>query len=84
MGDMSLVGPRPTSFDVNTYELWHTERLEVTPGITGLWQISGRSNIDFDQRVELDVVYIERRSLWCDVTILIKTIGSVFSGRGAS
>lgn len=59
-GDMSLVGPRPTSFDVSTYSLRHTERLEVLPGITGLWQISGRSDIDFDQRLLLDIEYIEQ------------------------
>jgi len=82
-GDMSLVGPRPTSFDVTTYELWHTERLEVLPGITGLWQISGRSEIDFDRRLRLDREYIERQSLWLDVQILIRTVGVIFSRRGA-
>ena len=82
-GDMSLVGPRPTSFDVTTYELWHTERLEVLPGITGLWQISGRSEIDFDRRLRLDREYIERQSLWLDVQILIRTAGVIFSRRGA-
>jgi lipopolysaccharide/colanic/teichoic acid biosynthesis glycosyltransferase len=82
-GDMSLVGPRPTSFDVSTYELWHTERLEVLPGITGLWQISGRSDIDFDRRLRLDREYIERQSLWLDVQILIRTVAVIFSRRGA-
>lgn len=82
-GDMSLVGPRPTSFDVTTYELWHTERLEVLPGITGLWQISGRSDIDFDRRLCLDREYIERQSLWLDLQILIRTITVIFSRRGA-
>lgn len=82
-GDMSLVGPRPTSFDVTTYELWHTERLEVLPGITGLWQISGRSDIDFDGRLRLDREYIERQSLWLDVQILIRTVAVIFSRRGA-
>ena len=52
-GNMSLVGPRPTSFAASTYDLWHTERLEVVPGITGLWQVSGRSDVDFDDRVRL-------------------------------
>jgi lipopolysaccharide/colanic/teichoic acid biosynthesis glycosyltransferase len=82
-GDMSLVGPRPTSFDVTTYELWHTERLEVLPGITGLWQISGRSDLDFDRRLRLDRDYIEGQCLWLDVQILIRTVAVIFSRRGA-
>ncbi len=82
-GDMSLVGPRPTSFDVSTYSLWHTERLEVLPGITGLWQISGRSDVDFDGRLRLDVEYIENRSLWLDIKILFHTVTAVFTQRGA-
>ena len=80
---MSLVGPRPTSFDLSTYSLPHTERLEVVPGITGLWQISGRSNIDFEGRIQLDVAYIEQRSLWFDLTILLKTIRAVARQDGA-
>lgn len=82
-GEMSLVGPRPTSFDVSTYELWHTERLEVVPGVTGLWQISGRSDIDFDERLRMDIEYIERRSIWLDLVILCKTVGAVLRPRGA-
>lgn len=82
-GDMSLVGPRPTSFAASTYALRHTERLEVTPGITGLWQISGRANLDFDQRLELDVQYIEQRSFWLDLKILFATVGAVFAQKGA-
>jgi lipopolysaccharide/colanic/teichoic acid biosynthesis glycosyltransferase len=82
-GEMSLVGPRPTSFDVSTYELWHTERLEVLPGITGLWQISGRSDIDFDGRLQLDVEYIEQQSLWLDIYILGKTAAAVLTQKGA-
>ena len=69
-GDMSLVGPRPTSFDASTYDLWHTERLEVMPGITGLWQISGRGDVDFDERLRMDVEYIERQSIWLDLWII--------------
>ncbi|MBK9715626.1 MAG: sugar transferase [Kouleothrix sp.] len=82
-GDMSLVGPRPTSFAPETYRLWHTERLEVVPGITGLWQISGRSNLDFDQRLKLDIAYIERQSIWMDVCIVVRTVAQVFVGEGA-
>lgn len=82
-GDMSLVGPRPTSFDVSTYSLKHTERLEVLPGITGLWQISGRSDVDFDQRLVLDIEYIEKQSLLLDIEILIRTVSAVFRREGA-
>jgi lipopolysaccharide/colanic/teichoic acid biosynthesis glycosyltransferase len=83
-GDMSLVGPRPTSFAASTYRLWHTARLEVKPGITGLWQISGRNELDFDDRLRLDVAYIRNRSFGLDLRILLRTFGSVLSGRGAN
>ena len=82
-GEMSLVGPRPTSFDVSTYALWHTERLEVVPGITGLWQIKGRSELDFDERLRLDIEYIQNRGFWLDLKILIQTFTVFFSQRGA-
>jgi len=82
-GDMSLVGPRPTSFDSSTYSLWHTERLEVLPGITGLWQVMGRADVDFDERLRLDIEYIKRQSLWFDLIILFNTIFSVIAQRGA-
>jgi lipopolysaccharide/colanic/teichoic acid biosynthesis glycosyltransferase len=82
-GDMSLVGPRPTSFAAQTYSLWQTERLEVLPGITGLWQVNGRSDLDFDERARLDIQYIESRSYWLDVLILLRTPLAVFVGRGA-
>ena len=80
---MSLVGPRPTSFSADTYELWHTERLDVVPGITGLWQVIGRAKLEFDDRLRLDIAYIERRSVSLDMAILIMTIGAVFKQRGA-
>lgn len=82
-GDMSIVGPRPTSFSSETYRLWHTERLEVLPGLTGLWQVSGRSNLDFDDRLKLDIAYIERQSIWLDIQIILRTAGEVFIGEGA-
>lgn len=82
-GEMSLVGPRPTSFDVSTYSLWHTERLEVLPGITGLWQISGRSDVDFNERLRLDIEYIENQSFLLDLKILFLTVLIVFNRRGA-
>ncbi len=83
-GDMSLVGPRPTSFAADTYSLWHTARLDVKPGLTGLWQVSGRADLDFDDRLRLDIAYIENRRLTLDLLILIRTFGAVFGGRGAS
>jgi len=82
-GEMSLVGPRPTSFRASTYELWQTERLEVLPGITGLWQISGRSQIDFDERLRLDIRYLNQRSLGLDLVILFKTLPALINRRGA-
>ncbi len=82
-GDMSLVGPRPTSFDATTYDLWHTERLEVAPGLTGLWQVARRGDIDFDDRVRLDIAYVRNRSLRLDLAILLRTIPAVLSQRGA-
>jgi lipopolysaccharide/colanic/teichoic acid biosynthesis glycosyltransferase len=82
-GEMSLVGPRPTSFGAETYRLWHTERLDVTPGLTGLWQIVGRGSMEFDDRLRLDIIYIERRSLLVDFLILLHTVTAVFKQRGA-
>lgn len=82
-GDMSLVGPRPTSFGAETYRLWHTERLDVTPGLTGLWQVVGRAETEFDDRLRLDIAYIERRCLSLDIQILIRTVTSVIESRGA-
>jgi lipopolysaccharide/colanic/teichoic acid biosynthesis glycosyltransferase len=83
LGDMSLVGPRPTSFGPETYKLWHTERLDVLPGLTGLWQVIGRASLEFDDRLRLDIVYIERRSLALDFSILIRTFTAVLEQRGA-
>jgi len=84
LGDMSLVGPRPTSFSSETYRLWHTARLELKPGMTGLWQVSGRNELDFDERVRLDIAYLRNRSLELDVKILLRTVLCVFNGRGAN
>lgn len=82
-GNMSLVGPRPTSFGAETYQLWHTQRLVVKPGITGLWQVFGRAQVEFDERLRLDIAYIEHASLKLDIYILILTILAVFQQRGA-
>jgi lipopolysaccharide/colanic/teichoic acid biosynthesis glycosyltransferase len=82
-GDMTLVGPRPTSFNASTYSLWHTARLELKPGLTGLWQVCGRNELDFDERVRLDIAYMRNQSLWLDLQILLRTIGAVLTGHGA-
>lgn len=82
-GEMSLVGPRPTSFGSETYKLWHTERLDVMPGMTGLWQIIGRAQLEFDDRLRLDIAYIDRAGIWFDINILFLTVAAVFKQRGA-
>lgn len=84
LGNMSLVGPRPTSFSSETYNLWHTARLECKPGLTGLWQVCGRNELDFDERVRLDIAYMRNQSLGLDLQILFRTVGAVFTGRGAN
>ncbi|HEV8676640.1 MAG TPA: sugar transferase [Methylomirabilota bacterium] len=84
-GDMSLVGPRPpVPSEVARYDPAHRRRLLATPGITCLWQVSGRNNIDFPGQVRLDVQYIERQTLGMDLAILVRTLPAVISGRGAS
>lgn len=82
LGQMSLVGPRPTSFHPSTYDLWHSQRLEVTPGITGLWQVGGRNELTFDERNRLDAEYVRTLSLRRDVKIMLLTIGSVVKRSG--
>jgi lipopolysaccharide/colanic/teichoic acid biosynthesis glycosyltransferase len=81
-GEMSIVGPRPTSFAAETYDLWHSERLEVVPGITGLWQIKGRGTMTFDERLRLDIEYMERRSIMYDLRLMAETALAVFKGSG--
>jgi exopolysaccharide biosynthesis polyprenyl glycosylphosphotransferase len=83
-GEMSLVGPRPLPIrDFERLEDWHKKRYLVLPGITGLWQVSGRSELDFDDLVRLDFLYLERWSVALDLSILLKTLPAVFSRRGA-
>ena len=83
-GDMSLVGPRPPTLDeVQEYERWHLRRLELTPGLTCIWQVSGRSLIGFADWVRMDLQYAERRSVLVDLMLLARTIPAVLSGRGA-
>jgi lipopolysaccharide/colanic/teichoic acid biosynthesis glycosyltransferase len=80
-GEMSLVGPRPPiPYEVEMYEDWHRARFHVKPGITGLWQVSGRSRLPFQQMVRLDVYYMENWSLWLDAKIILKTVPVVLRG----
>jgi len=81
-GEMSLVGPRPTSFSASTYELWHGQRLEVPPGITGLWQVKMRNESTFDERVRLDVKYLNSVSFLTDVKILGLTVMAMVKRTG--
>jgi len=82
-GEMSLVGPRPHPFDdLEGYEDWHFRRLSVKPGITGLWQVSGRGDADFDRWTRLDLEYIDRWSLMLDLKIMLRTIPAVLKAGG--
>jgi lipopolysaccharide/colanic/teichoic acid biosynthesis glycosyltransferase len=84
-GDMSLVGPRPPlPYEVEAYDLWHHRRLvEAKPGITGLWQVQGRSRVKFDEMVRLDLEYARTRTFWMDIKILLRTPLAVLDGEGA-
>ena len=82
-GEMSLVGPRPPiAYEIENYLPWHMERLKAVPGLTGLWQVSGRSSVSFEEMVRLDVRYINNWSPILDLSILLKTIPVVFQGTG--
>ncbi|MCP4573185.1 MAG: sugar transferase [bacterium] len=82
-GDMSLVGPRPPiAYEIENYQPWHMERLKAVPGLTGLWQVSGRSSVAFEDMVRLDIRYINTWSLWQDLVILLKTLPVVVRGTG--
>jgi exopolysaccharide biosynthesis polyprenyl glycosylphosphotransferase len=83
-GDMSVVGPRPPiASEVREYKLSHLRRLDVTPGITGLWQVQGRKDPSFDSYISLDVTYIENWSIWLDLKIIMRTVAVVFAGTGS-
>jgi exopolysaccharide biosynthesis polyprenyl glycosylphosphotransferase len=83
-GDMSVVGPRPPiASEVQEYKLSHLRRLDVTPGITGLWQVQGRKDPSFDSYISLDVTYIENWSIWLDLKIIVRTVAVVFAGTGS-
>jgi lipopolysaccharide/colanic/teichoic acid biosynthesis glycosyltransferase len=81
-GDMSIVGPRPTSFSAQTYDLWHTTRLEVPPGLTGLWQLLGRNESTFDERLRYDIAYVREMSPALDARIVARTFSEVVRGSG--
>lgn len=83
-GDMTLVGPRPPlPEEVESYTLEERRRLDTKPGLTCLWQVSGRSNIPFHDQVQLDIQYIESQSLWLDLKLILKTIPAILFGKGA-
>ena len=84
-GQMSLVGPRPAlPWEVELFQPRHRKRFEVKPGMTGLWQVKGRSSLSMNQALDLDVEYVDRRTFWLDLGILARTVPVVLSGRGAS
>jgi lipopolysaccharide/colanic/teichoic acid biosynthesis glycosyltransferase len=84
-GHMSLVGPRPPlPEEVMRYEPWQRRRLAMKPGLTCLWQVSGRSEVDFATWMAMDLAYIDHWSLWLDLKILLRTVPAVLGGRGAS
>jgi lipopolysaccharide/colanic/teichoic acid biosynthesis glycosyltransferase len=85
IGDMSLVGPRPPiPYECAEYDIWHRGRvLEMKPGITGFWQVKGRSTTTFDEMVRMDIKYVQEWSLWLDLKILLQTPWVVFTGKGA-
>jgi lipopolysaccharide/colanic/teichoic acid biosynthesis glycosyltransferase len=83
-GDMSVVGPRPPiPYEVEAYQLWHRKRLDMKPGITGLWQVSGRNRLTFDEMVKLDLFYIENWSLLLDLKIILRTLPAMLRGENA-
>jgi lipopolysaccharide/colanic/teichoic acid biosynthesis glycosyltransferase len=83
-GEMSLVGPRPPLMrEVAEYTDYDKQRLYVTPGCTGLWQVSGRNNLSFKEMVELDITYIENRNIWFDIKIMLKTVKAVVGSQDA-
>jgi lipopolysaccharide/colanic/teichoic acid biosynthesis glycosyltransferase len=83
-GDMSLVGPRPTSFHSDTYRLWQTERLDFAPGLTGPWQVMGRDTMDFTERCRLEIGFFRKPSLWRELVILARTVPVVIRRTGVA
>ena len=81
-GHMSLVGPRPTSFSADTYSLWQTKRLEIRPGLTGVWQVYGREMEDFDERVRLELTYLSEMSIRTDLGLIARTVPAMLFRTG--
>jgi lipopolysaccharide/colanic/teichoic acid biosynthesis glycosyltransferase len=83
-GDMSVVGARPPiPYEVEEYDVAHRRRLDMKPGITGLWQVSGRNRLTFEEMVRIDLYYIENWSLWLDLKIILLTLPAILRGDGA-
>ena len=83
-GEMSVVGARPPiPYEVEEYDIWHRKRLDMKPGITGLWQVSGRNRLTFEEMVKIDLFYIENWSLWLDLKIILLTLPAILRGDGA-
>lgn len=83
-GDMSLVGPRPTSFHAGTYELWQTARLDMRPGVTGPWQVDGRTTLDFEGRCRLEIGWFRKPSIHRELWLLVRTVGVVIRRTGVA
>ena len=83
-GDMTLVGPRPTSFAAETYVLWETERLDFRPGITGPWQVWGRQSMDFDERCRLEIAFFRRRSMGAELRVMAATVPALLRRTGVA
>jgi lipopolysaccharide/colanic/teichoic acid biosynthesis glycosyltransferase len=84
-GEMSLVGPRPVpTYEFESYQPWHRERMNALPGISGLWQVTARCQVPFNEQIQLDIDYVRHQSLLLDISILLRTIPAVISGRGAA
>lgn len=83
-GDMSLVGPRPTSFAAGTYDIWQTGRLDFRPGVTGPWQVEGRTSMDFEERCRLEISFFRDPSFWREIRLIFATVREVFRRTGVA
>ena len=83
-GDMSLVGPRPTSFGASTYDIWQTGRLDFRPGLTGPWQVEGRNSMDFEERCRLEISFFRHPSFWREIRLILATVRAVFRRTGVA
>jgi lipopolysaccharide/colanic/teichoic acid biosynthesis glycosyltransferase len=81
---MSLVGPRPTTFDYDSYDLWQTERLQFRPGVTGPWQVLGRGSMEFTERCRLEISFFRKPSVWRELGLLLRTVPVMLRRTGAA